>query len=277
MSVRSILTTITAGGRDAVVRWYFATSYRALATPAGREFLRAAAAPGAPAVHGYSTADDVAALLEALQPSPRDTVVDLGCGFGEVAIDVHRRAGCRVIGVDASRRAIEEAQRRADAAQIGTAVRFEVGRLGSSPIRGSAAYALDSLMFVRNAPDVLASIARSLEPPGRIFGAIIDHRGRDLDAFARYVAGSHLRVERIEDVTEQFARRSRRRAAAARSVLRSQPPRAGRAGMLLVVGEEAIVTLLIGLGRLRRWRFTTVLATVPAESTPDGSGTSLPG
>lgn len=272
VAVRSLLRTIADAGRDAIVEWYFAASYRALAAPAGREFLRAAAAPDAPAVHGYSTAEDITALLAALQPSHDDVVVDLGCGFGEVTIAVHRRTGCRVLGIDASPRAIAEARRRADAAGVPAGVRFEAGDLGSTSIRGSAAYALDSLMFVRRVPDILASISRSLEPPGRIFCTYIDHRGLDRDSFAHYIAGSHLRVERIDDVTGQFGDRSRRRAAAAKRVYRARPPRDGRLGLLLVLVEEAAVTWLIERGRLRRWRFTTAVAEPFAGDWSEGSG-----
>ncbi len=258
MPVRSFVGRITAAARRAIVGRYFAASYRALASPAGREFLRAAAARDAPAVHGYSTADDMAALLQALRPSEGDVIVDLGCGVGEVAIAVHRRTGCRVLGLDASPGAVAEARRRAVAAGVAGAVRLEVGDLGTTPLGGSAAYALDSLMFVPAAPDLLASVSRSLEPPGRIFCTYIDHRGLDRDAFARLVAGSRLRIERLDDVTREFAAGSRRRAAAARRVLRARPPLAGRMGLLLVLGEEAIVTRLVERGRLRRWRFSVV-------------------
>lgn len=264
MTVRSFLRSITDAGRDAIVEWYFAISYQALATPAGREFLLATAAPDAPSVHGYSTSADIAAMVEALQSSPDDVLVDLGCGIGEVTIAVHRRTGCSVVGVDSSARAIAEARRRANAAGVPAAVRFEVGYLGSTPVRGSAAYAFDSLMFVRRAPEVLASVSRSLEPPGRIFFTFIDHRGLDRDSFVRYIATSRLRVERIDDVTSSFAERSRTRATAAKRVLRSRPRYAGRLGLLLVLAEEAIVTRLIKRGRLRRWRLTTVVA----ESSP---------
>lgn len=257
--------------RDAVLARYFALSYRVLATPAGREFLKAARAPGGPVVHGYATAEDLMALLEALQPSPRDVVADLGCGIGEVAIAVHRRTRCRVVGFDASPRAIAEARRRAAAEGVSSAVRFDVGELGSADIRGSAAYALDSLMFVRRAPDVLASVARSLEPPGRVFATFVDHRGLDGDSISRWVAGSLVRLERLDDVTGEFAARSRERAAAARRVLRARPARAGRSGLLLALAEETAVSWLIKRGRLRRWRFTAVRATpVPADD-PQGS------
>ncbi|MEO7119143.1 MAG: methyltransferase domain-containing protein [Candidatus Limnocylindrales bacterium] len=247
--------------RDAVLARYFALSYRVLATPAGREFLRSARAAGAPVVHGYATAADLTDLLETLQPSAHDVILDLGCGVGEVAIAVHRRTGSHVVGIDASRGAIAEARRRATAEGVSAAVRFQVGELGSTKIEGSAAYALDSLMFLRPAPGVLASLVGSLEAPGRVFATFIDHRGLDGDAFIRWVAGPGMRIERLTDVTGEFAARSRERAAAARRVFRARPARAGRSGLLLVLAEEAAVSWLIKRGRLRRWRFTAIRAT----------------
>jgi len=261
MAVRSILRTVADAGRDVIVRSYFGVSYRALTAPAGREFIRLSAAPDAPAVHGYTTSEDLTALLEALQPSRDDLVVDLGCGFGEAAIAVHRRTGCRVMGVDASPRAVAEARRRVNAADLAAAVRFEVGDLGATSFQGSAAYALDSLMFVTHAPKVLALASRSLEPPGRIFATFIDHHGRDCDRFARYIAGAELQLERLDDVTGELAARSRARAEVARRVYWARPPRAGRFGLLLVLAEEVTVGWLIGRRRLRRWRFTTIRAT----------------
>jgi precorrin-6B methylase 2 len=272
VAVRSLLRTIADAGRHAIVERYFAASYRVLAAPAGREFLRAAAAPDAPAVHGYSTSEDIAALLEALRPSRDDVLVDLGCGIGEVAIAVHRRAGCRVVGIDASVRAIEEARRRADEEGVAAAVTLEVGDVGSTVVRGSTAYALDSLMFVRRPPDLLAVLSESLEPPGRVFATFIDHRGLDRDAFARYIGSAGLRVERIDDVTGRFRQRSRTRAAAARRVFRARPPRVGRLGLLLVLVEEAMVTWLVERGRLRRWRFSAVSAESVAGGGSQSSG-----
>jgi cyclopropane-fatty-acyl-phospholipid synthase len=241
-----------------VIARYFAMTYRVLGTPAGREFLMAARERDAPAVHGYSTADDIAALTRALRPSPDDLVVDLGCGISEVAIAVHRRSGCRVVGIDASERAVNEARRRADEAGVADAVRFEVGDIGTKAVGGSVAYALDSLMFVRRAPDVLSSALQSLGPPGRLFATFIDHRGRGRDSFTQFLTRPGVRLELLEDVSASFLDQSRRRTAAARRVLRARPPLAGRMGLLLIVAEEAIVARMIERGRLRRWRFTLV-------------------
>jgi SAM-dependent methyltransferase len=241
--------------------FYFEMSYRLLTTPTGRDFLRAAAGPRAPAVHGYATERDLDALVDALRPTPDDVVIDLGCGIGEAALAVHERTGCAVIGVDAAPRAIAEARRRAAAATASGRVRFELGDL-TSPPRGTAAFALDSLMFVPCLPRALGRISRSLEPPGRVFVTFVDHRGLDQDAFARSIASGGVRVEAIDDVTDALRDRSRHRALTARRMLRdaaasvSAASWLGRLGLLLVLAEETIVTRRIEAGALRRWRFT---------------------
>jgi len=252
----SVLRAIADAAGRAVIASYFAVSYRILGTPAGRAFLDAARGPGAPAVHGYSTEADVEALIRSLRPSPDDVLVDLGCGVGEVAIAIHQRTGCQMIGVDASRGAIAIARRRAGAAGVADLVRFEVGNIDSRVVGGSAAYALDSLMFVVSAPDTLADVSRSLEPPGRVFATFVDHRGLDRDAFARFISSGGVRLEQLEDVTASLADESMGRSAAARRVYRKRPRRAGRRGLLLVLVEEAVVSWLIRHRRVRRWRLT---------------------
>ncbi len=266
VSLRSLVPAIPDGAAGRIASLYFEVSYRLLAAAEGREFLRASAAPDAPAVHGYSTLQDLAALLEALHPSPADTLIDLGCGIGEVAIAMHRRTGCRVVGVDAAPSAIAEARRSAAADGVHASVRFEVADLASPPVGGSAAYALDSLMFVPRPTQVLASVSRSLEPPGRVFATFVDHRGLDRDGFARFISGAELELERLIDVTGALGQRSRERAAVARGLLRARPASAGSLGLLLVLVEETLSTWLIRRRRLRRWRFTVIR---PGRARPD--------
>lgn len=258
-SRHSLVGGIVDASTPLVTSAYFELSYRLLASPAGRKLLQAAAAADAPAVHGYSTSRDVDALLDAIRPSRSDMLIDLGSGLGDVAIEIHHRTGCRVVGVDAAPGAVAEAQRRAKDAGAAPAVRFMVADLRSPPIRASAACALDSLMFVPRPPEVIASLSRSIEPPGRIFVTFLDHRGLEREAFARFVEASGVRLERLEDVSGEFGRRNRQRAAAARRMLRERPSWAGRLVAWLVLSEEAFVARLIRRGRLRRWRFTVAV------------------
>jgi len=255
MTLQSLVRALADRCTSLLVSTYFDVSYRLLASAGGRELLRAAAAADAAAVHGYTTSRDVDALFDAIRPSPSDVLMDLGCGMGDVAIEIHRRTGCRVVGVDGAPAAVAEARRRARAAGADPAVRFVVADLSSPPVRASAAYALDSLMFVPRPPEVICSLSRSIEPPGRIFVTFLDHRRLGRDAFARFIEAGGVRVERLEDVSAEFRQRNRQRAVAARRLLRDRPSWIGRLVGWLVLAEEAFVARLVRRGRLRRWRF----------------------
>lgn len=261
--LRSLVGNGTEGVARRAVALYFEVSYRLLATPVGREFLRASAGPGAPDVHGYTTQEDLDALLAALDPAPHDVLVDLGCGIGEVALAIHGRTGSAVIGVDSAPRAVAEATRRAAAARAGRRVRFAIGDLASPPLGATGAFALDSLMFVQRPSEVLRRVVRSLDPPKRVFVTFIDHRRLGRAGFARFIAAEGVRLDGLADVTGELRERSRRRSATARHLLRTATALdrrvaqswLGRLGLALVLAEEAVVLGRIQDGSLRRWRF----------------------
>lgn len=52
---------------------------------------------------GYRAAIDPVLLAAAVPASPADTVLDIGCGVGAVALCLALRAGCRVTGIEAQR------------------------------------------------------------------------------------------------------------------------------------------------------------------------------
>ncbi|MCY7418674.1 MAG: methyltransferase domain-containing protein, partial [Chloroflexi bacterium] len=139
-----------AGRRVAavLVRAYFDVSYGLLGSEAGRQLLRHAAAGGEP-VHGYFTIDDRDQLVAVLDPQPGDRLLDLGSGPGGVALEIHRRTGAEIMGIDLAPRAVAAANQRAEGAGGSGAVTFTVGSLSRPPHVGArAAYAIDSLMFV---------------------------------------------------------------------------------------------------------------------------------
>ena len=70
-----------------------------------------------------------ASLLDAItQAGVADrTVLDVGCGIGDLAIEVVTRGGTSGTGYDLSLKAIEEARRLAVARGVGDRMRFEVG------------------------------------------------------------------------------------------------------------------------------------------------------
>lgn len=59
-----------------------------------------------------------------LQLSPGQTVLDIGCGWGGLALYLHRTCGVRVVGISLSKRQLEVANARAEAAGVGDAVTY---------------------------------------------------------------------------------------------------------------------------------------------------------
>lgn len=241
-----------------LVRVYFELSYRLLLDSAsGRAFLERARPDGDPATHGYLTHTDLEVLLATFHPSSGDELVDLGCGVGDVALEVHRRTGARILGIDGSDRAIAEARQAAARAGAAPAVHFVVGDLRSPPVTDArGAYAIDSLMFLPDPAVTLTTLAGKLHPSALVFATLLTF-GRTTEASLRArLASRGLRVETLDDVTSALRLRSRRRRTLARTLLRapSVTPR-GRLAMLLVLGEESLVSTLAARGRLRRWRF----------------------
>ncbi len=72
---------------------------------------------------------DADAVVDALRGDvgPGSRVVDLGCGKGAVGIEVARRLGARVLGVDGMEAFVEEARGRATEAGVGALCEFRCG------------------------------------------------------------------------------------------------------------------------------------------------------
>ena len=66
----------------------------------------------------------MSAAFDAMNLRPEQSVLDVGCGCGEVLLRLHERFRIRGVGVDASSDHIREAQRRARDRAHGTMVRF---------------------------------------------------------------------------------------------------------------------------------------------------------
>ena len=239
----------------AAVAAYFDVAYRLLDSTSGRAFLHATAGDGIPETHSYATAEDLDVIVDALRPTPEETLLDLGSGLGEVAIEIHRRTGCRIVGVDASRRAVATATRRAAAAGVGAAVRFVTADLADMPAGASGAYALDSLMFLPDPIAALAALTREGSGPGRIVATLVDFRATSPAAIRDSIERAGLRVVLLHDVTAGLATRSAARRRAATALLRTRPARvADLLGLLMVVAEERLVGWRLRRGRIRRWR-----------------------
>jgi len=242
---------------EAWVRAYFDVSYGLLVgSEAGRRVLRHAGSVDGP-VHGYFTAEDRDVLLADLDPQPGHRLLDLGSGLGGIALEIHRRTGADIIGIDLSPRAIATATRRARRAGVGHSVTFVGGTLVRPPVvDASNAYAIDSLMFLPDLTGAIRGIGDALEPSRRLFATLLVVGPNGRDRLVRSLETTGVSVERLDDVTAALGVRSRARALTARTLLRDRATTLrGRLAMLVVVSEEALVRVLIARGQVSRWRF----------------------
>ena len=93
--------------------------------------------------------------------------VDVGCGRGRHAIELSRRFGLQVTGVDPVPESVRTARQ---AAQPGDAVRFEVGAAERLPVATASAdlvWCRDVLCLVPDLPAAYREIRRVLKPGGR--------------------------------------------------------------------------------------------------------------
>ncbi|MDX2094461.1 MAG: cyclopropane-fatty-acyl-phospholipid synthase family protein [Alphaproteobacteria bacterium] len=78
--------------------------------------------------HGLDHAqrDKLAHIAAKLRLEPHHHVLDIGCGWGGMALYLHRVAGVRVTGITLSAEQLKVARARAEAAGVGDAVHFEM-------------------------------------------------------------------------------------------------------------------------------------------------------
>ena len=140
-------------------------------TDASAAWDRVAAAYATSPIH--AAGPDLAWLVEALEPSSGDRVLDLGCGAGHAGFAV-AFAGARVMAVDASARMVETALALADDRDLKgyEAVRADVGSL---PFPDGSFDGVVSRYSAHHWPDVAGALreaARVVRPGGRV--VIID-------------------------------------------------------------------------------------------------------
>lgn len=109
-----------------------------------------------------------APLVDLLDPKPGESVLDLGCGDGALTARLVK-AGCRVIGVDAS------ADMIAAAISLGLDARVADGH--SLPFDGEfdAVFSNAALHWMKQPERVLAGVWRALKPGGRFVGEMGGH------------------------------------------------------------------------------------------------------
>ena len=114
-----------------------------------------------------------AKLVSCVEARPEDTVLDVACGTGSVALELVRRYGCAVVGVDQSAEMLASGRRRVAAAGLADRITLREARAEALPFPDASFDALTFTYLLRYVDDVgatLRELARVVRPGGRIAG-----------------------------------------------------------------------------------------------------------
>ena len=153
-------------------------------------------------------------IVELVRPSPGESVLDVGCGTGTVAIAAKARVGPggHVCGIDASPEMVARAQRKA--AKAGVDIRFENIGVEQLPFADDSFDVVCSTLMLHHLTDEgleagIREIARVLRSGGRylavdigggkghrhcLFGRMRKHASFDLDAVTPRLEAAGLRI-----------------------------------------------------------------------------------
>ncbi|OZB95437.1 trans-aconitate 2-methyltransferase [Paenibacillus sp. XY044] len=101
-------------------------------------------------------------VVDLLQPRSGETILDLGCGTGDLSIEI-AKSGAKVIGMDYSAEMIDQARNKyAD-------IEFIVGNAEhfAHEITYDAVFSNAALHWIKNAASVVSAVHQSLKPGGR--------------------------------------------------------------------------------------------------------------
>jgi demethylmenaquinone methyltransferase / 2-methoxy-6-polyprenyl-1,4-benzoquinol methylase len=110
-------------------------------------------------------------LVSRVDAAPDQRVLDVASGTGAVAIELARRYGCSVVGIDQSAEMLAAGRRRVAAADVGELVRLEQGQAESLPFEDESFDAVTFTYLLRYVDDpaaTLRELARVLRPGGRL-------------------------------------------------------------------------------------------------------------
>ena len=108
-------------------------------------------------------------LVSRIEAGPEDDVLDVATGTAAVAIELVRRTGCRVVGIDASPEMLRSGRERVEAAGLAERIRLVEGRAEELPFADASFDALTFTYLLRYVDDpeaTLRELARVLRPGG---------------------------------------------------------------------------------------------------------------
>jgi len=107
-----------------------------------------------------------------LAPRDGETFLDVGCGTGDVAIEILRQAPrAQVIGIDPAEAMLRIAEHKVGRAALGESITFRPVDLSAADFPDASFDGLTSAFCIRNIPDrqtALAGMRRLIRPGGRV-------------------------------------------------------------------------------------------------------------
>ena len=119
----------------------------------------------------FTTLPELQRVVAELRLRPGDTFADLGCGMGGPGLWVARVTGARLVGMDLSSVAVEQARDRAAKLGLASQARFLVGSFADTGLEtGTADGAMseDALQYAPDKQAAMVEAARILRPGGRL-------------------------------------------------------------------------------------------------------------
>jgi demethylmenaquinone methyltransferase/2-methoxy-6-polyprenyl-1,4-benzoquinol methylase len=110
-------------------------------------------------------------LVSTIEAKREETVLDVACGTAAVSIDLVRRYGCRVLGIDQSAEMLATGRARVEKAGLGDRIELREGRAEELPFEDASFDALTFTYLLRYVDDpasTMRELARVVRPGGRI-------------------------------------------------------------------------------------------------------------
>jgi demethylmenaquinone methyltransferase/2-methoxy-6-polyprenyl-1,4-benzoquinol methylase len=110
-------------------------------------------------------------LVSLVAARPTDTVLDVATGTAAVALELVRRTGCRVVGVDQSPEMLAAGRRRVKRAGLADRIELRQARAETLPFEDAAFDALTFTYLLRYVDDVSATVqelGRVVKPGGSL-------------------------------------------------------------------------------------------------------------